>query len=83
MILDKHYWWTNDQKAVVPHGHPDAAFLAFAKGHELADALARKHGILKEHDAEDDTADAKDDAKAKPAPANKARAKTADKSDGK
>lgn len=72
MILDKHWWWTNDKAAVVPDGHPDAAFLAFARGHELADALARKYGILEDPEPE---------AKAKPAPANKAKAQPSNKSE--
>lgn len=65
---------------MVPDGHPDAAFLAFAKGHELADPLARKYGILS--DPEDEAADAEPEAKAKAAPANKAKAKPANKSGG-
>jgi hypothetical protein len=103
MILDKHYWWTADRTRVVPDGDPEAAFLAFAKGHEVADMLARSYGMLRDDqpeaaaaDADSDTSgkvdsstDEGDDAggekvdeKAKAAPANKARAKTADKSGG-
>lgn len=85
MILDKHYWWTADRTKVVPDGHPDAAFLAWAKGHEVADPVARQYGILTD---EAETAEAETDAahedaaeaKAKATPANKAKAAPANKS---
>lgn len=104
MILDKHWWWTNERESIVPDGHPDAAFLAFAKGHELADNLARNYGIPIPGEDDIDDADPGGESvggdngdesktgneepqqqpqeKAKPAPANKARAKAADKAGG-
>lgn len=48
MILDKSYWWNADRTRIVPDGHPDAAFLWLAKGHEVADMVARGYGILKD-----------------------------------
>lgn len=66
MILDKHWWRTTDAR-LVPDGHPDAAFLAYPRGQEIPDATARQLGILEP------------EAKAASAPANKARAKPADK----
>jgi hypothetical protein len=53
MILDKHYWWTADRTRVVPDGDPEAAFLAFAKGHEVADTLARSYGMLRDDQPEE------------------------------
>lgn len=66
MILDRHWWKTGDGR-LVPDGDPDAAFLAYPAGMEIPDATARQLGILV------------DEAKAKSAPANKARSKPADK----
>jgi len=83
MILDKHWWWTADRKRVVPDGHPDASFLAFARGHELGDAVARTYGILREAVDQDEAAAESGgelpQEKAKAAPANKARPKPGDK----
>lgn len=66
MILDRHWWHTVDGR-LVPDGDPEAAILAYPRFTEIPDATAEKLGI---------TADG---SKAKPAPANKARGKQADK----
>ncbi len=68
MILDKH-WWKTEDGSLVPDGDPAARILAYPKGMEIPDATAAQLGI---------TAD-DPDGKAKPAPANKARTKPADK----
>lgn len=68
MILDKHWWRTEDGR-LVPDGDPAAAILAYPRGMEIPDATARELGIVN-----DETP-----VKAKLAPANKARSKPADK----
>lgn len=69
MILDKHWWKTEDDR-LVPDGDPDARFLAYPKHTEIPDATARKLGILRDEEPA---------AKAKAKPADKAAAKPADK----
>lgn len=68
MILDKHWWRTADGD-LVPDGNPEAAILAYTRGQEIPDATAKQLGILADES----------DEKAKPAPANKARTRPADK----
>lgn len=58
MILDRRIYTTRDGR-YVEEGDPDAAFLAFPAGYELADSEARRLGI--------------NPPKAKPASADKAR----------
>lgn len=82
MILDRHYWWTADRKRVVPDGHPESAFLAFARGHEVADMVCRQFGIPVPGDDEPDEPESEEpEEKAKPSPANKARARPAAEKD--
>jgi hypothetical protein len=44
MVPDRHWWRTADGR-LVPHGHPDALFLAYAKGIEVPDHLAEQIGL--------------------------------------
>jgi hypothetical protein len=41
-----HKWWNADRSRLVDSGDPDAAFLAFPAGTELAESEARKVGLL-------------------------------------
>ena len=66
--VPQHIWKTADGK-LVPHGHPDAAYLAYAAGDELTDHDAQARGLLAVYPE-----------KAKRKPADKAMAKPADKS---
>ena len=63
MKIEQHVWKTADGR-LVQDGDPDAAFLEYPAGMELADDLARKVGLLVDE----------------PKPAKKAAAKPADKS---
>jgi predicted alternative tryptophan synthase beta-subunit len=67
MIADRHYWRTADGR-LVETGHSDAEVLAYTAGDEIPDDVARKNGLVPAPEA-----------KHAPAPANKARGKTADK----
>lgn len=51
MILDKHWWRTRDGR-LVPDGDPGAATLAYPRGHEVPDHLARQIGLLQAVEAE-------------------------------
>lgn len=63
-----HIWRTKDGE-FVPHGHADAAFLAYAAGDELSDQEAKARGLLTVYPE-----------KSRRKPADKAVAKPADKS---
>ena len=63
---DRRIWRTRDGERLVADGDPDAATLAYAPGDEIAKADVDKLPKAAE-------------AKAKPAPANKARAKADNK----
>lgn len=84
MIVDRHWWRTNDGD-LVPDGDPRAAFLAYPKGHEIPDHLAEKVGLAAAVRAlADDAQDAErsdEDAYAKQAakPADKMAARGEDK----
>lgn len=43
--VPEHIWRTRDGRLVLS-GHPDAAFLAYARGDEMSEAEARRRGIL-------------------------------------
>jgi len=85
MVPDRHWWRTADGR-LVPHGHEDALFLAYAKGIEVPDHLAEQiglaHAVRTFAHAEDmDLARAEDDsAKQASRPDDKMAAKPADKS---
>jgi hypothetical protein len=66
MILDRH-WWKTENGRLVPDGDPDARFLAYPRLMEIPDATARQLGILD------------DEPKSRAKPADKSRAKPADK----
>jgi hypothetical protein len=68
--VPRHIWRTTDGE-LVPHGHPDAAFLAYAAGDELSDTEAQARGLLTVYPE-----------KARRKPADKAMPKPADKSGG-
>lgn len=72
--VPQHVWRTDDG-ALVPDGHPDAAFLAYAAGDQLTDHDAEAKGLLAVYPAEKKSAK-----KAVSKPADKAVAKPADKS---
>lgn len=58
MIVQGQVWRTNDGR-LVPSGDPDAAFLAFAAGQEVADREADRLGLsdyLKSRDKPQDKA---------------------------
>lgn len=44
--LERHKWWTADRTRLVDTGDPDAAFLAYPGGTELAETEARRVGLL-------------------------------------
>ncbi len=44
MIVTQHVWRTNKGR-FVPPGHPEAAFLAYAPGSEVADSEAQRLGL--------------------------------------
>ena len=67
MILDRHWWKTEDGR-LVPDGDPDAAILAYPRYTEIPDATARQLGIL-----------ADDEPKSRARPADKSGPKPADK----
>lgn len=69
MIADRHYWRTADGR-LVPTGHLDAEVLVYAKGDELPDDAARQAGLLDPP---------KPAAKQAERPADKSRARLADK----
>jgi hypothetical protein len=73
--VENHIWRTADGD-LVEHGNPDAAILAYPAGTEVADDEAKKLGLADVGKAKPDTKAAP---KAKPAPANKAVDKPADK----
>jgi hypothetical protein len=66
--VPQHIWRTKDG-TLVPHGDPDAAFLAYAAGDELSDREAKARGLLTVYPE-----------KSRRKPADKAMAKPADKS---
>lgn len=72
--VPRHIWRTTDGK-LVPHEHPDAAFLAYPAGEELTDHDAQAKGLLDVYPDEKKTTAKKAVAK----PADKAMAKPADK----
>lgn len=45
MFVTEHVWRTNDGR-YVPTGHPEAAFLAYAPGQEVADREAQRIGLV-------------------------------------
>lgn len=67
--VPRHIWRTHDG-ALVPHGHPEAAVLAYAEGDELTDHDAQARGLL---DVYPDKAVSKPADKAVRKPADKAR----------
>lgn len=42
--VDRHVWRTEDGR-LVPHGDPDAAFLAYPAGAEFSDQEAARRGL--------------------------------------
>lgn len=76
MILDRHWWRTDDGSELVPHGDPRARFLAYTKGQDVPDELAKRVGLT----AAMERAGIGDQPKAAAKPRNKAMAKPADKS---
>jgi hypothetical protein len=66
--VPRHIWRTTDGE-LVSHGHPKAAFLAYAAGDELTDHDAQAKGVLTVYPE-----------KARRKPADKAMPKPADKS---
>jgi hypothetical protein len=72
--VPRHIWRTTDGR-LVPHGHADAAFLAYPAGEELSDHDAKAKGVLAVYPDEKKTTAKKAVAK----PADKAMAKPADK----
>jgi hypothetical protein len=68
MIAERHYWRTADGR-LVHTGHIDAEVLAYPAGSEIPDDVARAAGLL----------DPPVQAKQAPKPADKARAKPAEK----
>lgn len=67
--VPRHIWRTADDR-LVPHGDPDAAFLAYPAGTELLEHDAEAKGLLGVYPAE----------KAVSKPADKAVSKPSDKS---
>jgi hypothetical protein len=65
VIAEERLWRTEDGERLVREGDPAARFLAYAPGHEIAKG--------------DEDKVPGEESKAKPAPANKARRKSADK----
>lgn len=83
MRIDRHWWRTNDGR-LVPDGHPEAALLAFPRGHEIPDLVAKKTGL---EAAVEKFASQSDDApdgelKQAPPPADKMAPPPADKAVG-
>ena len=75
--VPRRLYWVADRSRLVPHGHMEAAFLAFPAGMELSMEEARRFGLL-------DTVDtpvAAEKLRAEPA-RNKMRARPADKAAG-
>ena len=69
ILADQHYWHTADGR-YVPTGHVDAEALAYAKGDELPDDVARAVGLLEPP---------KPAAKQAARPADKSHTRSADK----
>lgn len=44
--VPRRLYWVADRSRLVPHGDPEAAFLAFPAGTELSDEEARRFGLL-------------------------------------
>ncbi|GGK32120.1 hypothetical protein GCM10010124_26100 [Pilimelia terevasa] len=65
----------------VVEGHPDAAFLAYGVADEVPEEVLAELPAAAGDDTEA-AGDAQDDAKQRPAPANKARRATANKAGG-
>lgn len=87
MILDKH-WWNTEDGRLVPDGHPGARILAYPRLTEIPDATARQLGILvdgepdeepDEEPAEEAPGDSETES-SEEEPAGKSRRKPADKS---
>lgn len=73
MIVNEQVWRTNDGRLVEP-GHPDAAFLAFARGQDVPDREAQRLGLsdyLKSRGKPQDKAIARPQDKGAPAPGRK------------
>lgn len=69
MILDKHWWRAPDGHLVPEDGDvPNGSTLAYTRGQDVPDNLARKAGLLKDYEP-----------KQQPRPADKMAAKPADK----
>lgn len=49
--VPRRLYWVADRSRLVPHGDPEAAFLAFPAGAELSDVEARRYGFLDAVDA--------------------------------
>lgn len=76
-MIVKGRWFKTTDGRLVREGDLDAAFLAYAPGDEVADPEARKSGLA-DLEKESEPAEKPED-KSAPQPANKARAKPADK----
>lgn len=86
MRLDRRLWLTADKNEVVEDGDPRAAFLLGGAGTEVPDAEAERLGLTAAKPAPEPEPAAEEPAvepapaKAKKAPANKARKSSANKS---
>lgn len=45
-LVTEHKWWNADKTVLLPNGHPDAAFLAYPAGTDLAESEAIRLGLL-------------------------------------
>ena len=69
MIVKGRWFWTADRKRLVLESDPEAAFLAYPDGTQVADEEARRVGLLKRETARKAVRKPAD--KMMPAPENK------------
>lgn len=73
--VDRRWCWNTDRTQLVPETHPDAAWLAYTVGQEVAEEEARRVGLTRPAPAgptSETPSDGSDD-KAAEKPADKAR----------